>query len=119
MDNERIEEMLRTCAAPPPPEGMRERILTRSLAEQQRPVWTRVTLRWHSALALAAVLVAFWGGAVDGARQARLSEMLHVNGGVTAPPAAGSLFRNQDGTKRLVLVMLLRSETETQGGIWK
>ena len=79
MDDRRIEDMLRECRTPKPPDGMRERVLRRSREELARQRTNRPLLwmsRWKLALASLGILVILATNISDYARQSRLSAMI-------------------------------------------
>jgi len=74
MDENRVEEMLRGSWSPEPPDGMRERVLSRARREP-RVVRLFGMPRWQAALVIASVLVVLFSGFSDSARHRRLAAL--------------------------------------------
>ncbi len=81
MDDQTLEKKLKAAWDPTPPDGMRERVLTRALNELPIPTRPRI-FTWRVALSMAAVVVVIGCNLLDN----------HWMGGANLPPANSQMY---------------------------
>ena len=82
MDNETLEKRLKAAWNPTPPDGMRERVLTKAMNELPKPARPGI-FTWRVALSMAAVVVVIGCNLLDN----------HWMGGANLPPASSQMYQ--------------------------